>query len=124
MNKIDFTQTLKDWDGEDLEVVVEITKDEEGKRVEVKGKLTLRQVLLNTLGSVFDKDEDKEKPAKIFEKYELGMRIQSRDSAELTPTEIELLEKLVCKAYPAPMISGQVLKILANAKAGSKEEDG
>lgn len=115
---IDFTQTLKDMDGNDYP---DITR--RGTET-VTVPMTLSRVACNSLvGAV-----PNEKPCdgeEHLHRFMLAQRIKDNPAAELSAEDIALIKERIAKSYNIPLIAGQALAMLdpaAAAQAGPKHK--
>jgi len=99
--KIDFTQTLKTMSGE-------VMKDMDEKNEAVDA--TLKMAVVNALLAP-QKEEDT--GINKIKKYELAKMIyNSEGETDITVEDVALIKKAVEKAFPSPMIVGQVNEML------------
>ena len=96
--KIDFKQTMKTLDGEDLKA--------EDKRTVI----TLQQVATQALLNMSEKDPDAQNGEQKAKRYELAMKIFN-DTEELSIDEAKLLKDLIGR-YFNPIVVGQAWKML------------
>jgi len=99
--KIDFTQTLKMISGE-------VMKDMNEKNEAVDA--TIKMAVVNALLAP-QKEEDT--GINKIKKYELAKMIyNSEGETDITVEDVALIKKAVEKAFPSPMIVGQVNEML------------
>jgi hypothetical protein len=93
--KIDVTQVLVNFDGENLQ----------GQNA----PLTLRTVLVNVLTNTTQGEQLSGKEQ--YERYAQARRIHDREEIEFTTAEAAMLQERVAQFY-APLVTGQVWEIL------------
>ena len=99
--KIDFTQTLKMISGE-------VMKDMNEKNEAVDA--TIKMAVVNALLAP-QKEEDT--GINKIKKYELAKMIyKAEEEVDVTAEDITMIKKAVEKAFPSPMIVGQVNEML------------
>ena len=99
--KSDFTQTLKMIDGTAMKDV-----DSTGAAVDATLKLAVVNALLAP-------QKQEESGVEKIKKYELAKMIyKSEGETDITAEDITLIKKAVEKAFPSPMIVGQVNEML------------
>ena len=96
--KIDFKQTMKTLDGEDLKA--------EDKRTII----TLQSIATQALLNMSEKDPDSQNGEQKAKRYELAMKIFN-DTEELSIDEAKLLKDLIGR-YFNPIVVGQAWKAL------------
>ena len=132
MANIDFTQTMRDFDGKPIqdgripvvdnalvnllerlcEHAPEALQAEVEAQLEAWGNiegLTLSSIALNVLGNRIEGDnpDGEEK----FKRFELGLQIRSAGIVDLDPKQIVMLEELIGKGYSA-IVVGQAWNML------------
>jgi len=99
--KIDFTQTLKTMSGE-------VMKDMDEKNEAVDA--TLKMAVVNAL---LAPQKEQESGVDKIKKYELAkMVFKAEGEVDVTAEDITLIKKAVEKAFPSPIIVGQVNEML------------
>jgi len=99
--KIDFTQTLKTISGEVMQDM-----NEKNEAIDA----TIKMAVVNALLAP-QKEEDT--GINKIKKYELAKMIyNSEGETDITAEDIALIKKTVEKAFPSPMIVGQVNEML------------
>ena len=99
--KIDFTQSLKTLGGEAMKDV-----DEKGEAIDA----TLKMATVNAL---LAPSKDPDTGVVKIQKYELAKLIyRAEGEIDITVEDAALIKKAVEKAFPSPMIVGQVNEIL------------
>ena len=101
--KIDFTQTLKMIDGTAMK-----DQNANGEAIDATAKLAIVNALLSPAPQgEHDSGVDK------IKKYELAKMIYGDEGeSDVTAEDITLIKKCVEKAFPSPMIVGQIVEIL------------
>ena len=100
--KIKLNQTLKSLDGK---VIRE--GSEEGR------EQTLKLTICNALGGGYADERQTLTPSEVVMRHSLSVNIyQSKTEIELTSDEMELIKKLIVKAYPQAIVSGQAILML------------
>jgi len=100
--KINLNQILKNLDGKSIK-----DGNEEGKN------LTLKTVICNALGGGYQDEINTLTPSEVVMRHFLSVDIyKAKTEIELNADEIELIKKLIVKAYPQAIISGQSIAMI------------
>jgi len=100
--KVNLKQVLKDLSGKPIKDGSEDGED-----------LTLKTIICNSLGGGYQEEKGVLKPSEVTMRYSLSVDIfKANSEIELTSNEVELIKKLVVKAYPQALISGQAISMI------------
>jgi len=100
--KINLNQILKNLDGKPIK-----EGGEKGK------ELTLKLVICNALGGGYQEERETLTPSEVVMRHFLSVDIyKAKTEIELNADEIELIKKLVVKAYPQAIVSGQAIVMI------------
>ena len=100
--KIKVNQSLKALDGKAIKDGAEDGKD-----------LTLKTVICNALGGGYQDERETLTSSEVVMRHCLSVDIyKAKTEVELTSEEIELIKKLIVKAYPQAIVSGQAILLL------------
>ena len=100
--KIKLNQTLKALDGNAIKDGAEDGKD-----------FTLKTVICTALGGGYQDERQTLTPSEVVMRHCLSVDIyKAKSEVELTAEEIELIKKLIVRAYPQAIVSGQAILML------------
>lgn len=100
--KINLNQVIKSLDGKSIK-----EGSEEGKN------LDLKTVICNSLGGGYQDERETLTSTEVVMRHCLSVDIyKAKKEVELTAEEIELIKKLIVKAYPQAIVSGQAILML------------
>jgi len=101
--KINFNQQILDWEGQPI--LDKKTVEVQGKPVEVEFPLTLKKVALNSLGAIFQ-DEQNLTGEEKMKRFKIGMNISNaKDSVvDIESQDIADLKKVVAKMYSTVVV--------------------
>ena len=111
--KVNLKQLLRDFDGEILEKPVRTDeKDAQGNSIIGKKKMDLRTICIDALQAVYQ-DEKNLDPEEKMKRFVMAEEIYLADGEmELKDDQVVFLKKMVNKAFPSPLVYGQVTRIL------------
>ena len=100
--KINLKQILKDLSGKAIK-----DRSEDGE------DLTLKTIICNALGGGYQEERETLTPSEVVMRHFLSVDIyKAKTEIELNADEIELIKKLLVKAYPPAIISGQAIAMI------------